>query len=243
MLPFAIGGDLTNLIADMKKTKRGEKAKVFEEKQLLFWMIQLIEGLAYLHKQKIVHRDMKELNILLDEDSNVKICDFGLANQFKTDDETLTNKCGTPGYWAPEQIKAEPYQYMPDWWALGVILYKLMVRRAPFEPEGAEWTVNPEWIKDKKSPGWKEPEELTAFKKNKNAEQDRRIKEEKPHPWNSNPKNRNVEKDYSESIRDLCLKLLTVEQKDRIGYTGDGEEILKHEAFHQESMKEMNEDG
>jgi len=39
------------------------------------------------------------------------------------------------------------------------------------------------------------------------------------------------------------LKLLTVEQKDRIGYTGDGEEILKHEAFHQESMKEKNEDG
>jgi serine/threonine protein kinase len=41
--------------------------------------MQLIEGLGYLHKKNIVHRDMKELNILLDKDANLKICDFGLA--------------------------------------------------------------------------------------------------------------------------------------------------------------------
>jgi len=45
---------------------------------------------------------MKELNVLVDGEANVKICDFGLAYQFKTDEETNNQGCGTPGYWSPE---------------------------------------------------------------------------------------------------------------------------------------------
>jgi serine/threonine protein kinase len=78
---------------------------------------------------------MKESNILLDEKSNLKICDFDLAHQFKTDDETITKDCGTAGYRAPEQVRKEAYRMMPDWWALGVILYNLMMRVKPFEPK------------------------------------------------------------------------------------------------------------
>jgi len=48
---------------------------------------------------------MKELNILLDENTNIKLCDFGLAHKFKTPQETVNECCGTPGYWAPEQMK------------------------------------------------------------------------------------------------------------------------------------------
>jgi serine/threonine protein kinase len=96
---------------------------------------------------------MKEMNILLDEKANVKICDFGLAHQFTGDNDTWDKKCGTAGYMAPEQIEKKAYRMMPDWWALGIILYKLMMRRSPFEPEG-EWVVDTAWTKDKGTPGY-----------------------------------------------------------------------------------------
>jgi len=82
---------------------------------------------------------MKELNVLVDDEANVKICDFGLACQFKNNEETNNAGCGTPGYWSPEQVKREPYRMMPDWFSLGVMMYKLMMRQSPFEPMEPEW--------------------------------------------------------------------------------------------------------
>jgi serine/threonine protein kinase len=72
----------------------------------LFWAIQIISAFGYLHEKKIVHRDVKMANILIDEHSNLKVCDFGLAHQFKSDDEELDKCCGTPTTWAPEVIKS-----------------------------------------------------------------------------------------------------------------------------------------
>lgn len=70
MLPFAVGGDLTHLVKKMKKEKSVEK-RSFEEDHILFMVIQMIEGLKHLHKNSIVHRDMKELNILIDGNTNI----------------------------------------------------------------------------------------------------------------------------------------------------------------------------
>ena len=83
---------------------------------------------------------MKELNILLDENTNIKICDFGLAHKFKTAQEKNTDCCGTPGYWAPEMMKHEEYRMMPDWFALGVVIYKLMMKKGPFDPVGMDYS-------------------------------------------------------------------------------------------------------
>ena len=103
-------------------------------------VIQMILGLNHLHKNDIVHRDIKEMNMLLDPYTNIKICDFGLAHKFSSKQETLTDCCGTPGYWAPEQVKHEPHRMMPDWFALGVVIYKLMMRgKGPFDPLGKEY--------------------------------------------------------------------------------------------------------
>jgi len=99
---------------------------------------------------------MKELNILVDGLGNTKICDFGLAYQFKEGGEVqkLNQCCGTPGYWAPEMIKREDYTMMPDWFALGVILYKLMMRKSPFDAlETEKFTPKPEWAVEKKKLG------------------------------------------------------------------------------------------
>lgn len=97
-------------------------------------VIQMIEGLKHLHKNRIVHRDMKELNILIDGNTNVQICDFGLAHKFESETDTMDNCCGTPGYFAPEQVNKQPYRMMPDWWALGVIIYRLMEKKGPWDP-------------------------------------------------------------------------------------------------------------
>jgi len=62
----------------VKKEKDADKD--FKEYDILYMVFQMILGLGYLHNKNIVHRDMKELNLLLDKNSNIKICDFGLAH-------------------------------------------------------------------------------------------------------------------------------------------------------------------
>ena len=69
---------------------------------------QIIFGLEYLHINGVSHRDLKPENILLDQDKNVKICDFGLSNKMK-DGNFLYSSCGSPNYAAPELINGKSY--------------------------------------------------------------------------------------------------------------------------------------
>ena len=72
-----------------------------EEPEACKFYQQLIGGIEYLHKIHIVHRDLKPENLLLDENNNIKIVDFGLSNTYKKD-ELLKTACGSPCYAAPE---------------------------------------------------------------------------------------------------------------------------------------------
>ncbi|EAX98939.1 CAMK family protein kinase [Trichomonas vaginalis G3] len=93
---------------------------------------QLIYGLDFLHVHDICHRDIKPENILLDENNNVKIADFGFARFLKS--SAAETSCGSPHYAAPEVIKAEPYDgKAADVWSLGVVFYTLLTGRRPFE--------------------------------------------------------------------------------------------------------------
>ncbi|KIY64182.1 Pkinase-domain-containing protein [Cylindrobasidium torrendii FP15055 ss-10] len=99
---------------------------------------QLISGIEYSHRLKIVHRDLKPENVLLDDDNNVKIGDFGLSNII-SDGDFLSTSCGSPNYAAPEVIKGGIYAGPEiDVWSSGVILYVMLCGRLPFEDENVQ---------------------------------------------------------------------------------------------------------
>ncbi|XP_050353535.1 phosphorylase b kinase gamma catalytic chain, skeletal muscle/heart isoform isoform X1 [Nymphalis io] len=107
------------------------------EKKTRYIMRQVLEGVRFIHSKSIVHRDLKPENILLDDQLNVKITDFGFARVLN-DGEKLFELCGTPGYLAPETLKANMFEDSPgygkevDTWACGVIMFTLLVGCPPF---------------------------------------------------------------------------------------------------------------
>jgi serine/threonine protein kinase len=93
---------------------------------------QIIEGLRYIHKKKIVHRDIKLDNILIDLTNTVKICDFGVSRKLSNGD-IMYEHCGTPAYIAPEIFQNKGYEgYLCDIWSAGVTLYYMLSGSQPF---------------------------------------------------------------------------------------------------------------
>jgi carbon catabolite-derepressing protein kinase len=120
------GAELFNYIVEHGKFQE-DKARAFFQ--------QIICAVEYCHRHKIVHRDLKPENLLLDENLNVKVADFGLSN-IMTDGNFLRTSCGSPNYAAPEVISGKLYAGPEvDVWSCGVILYVLLVGRLPFDDE------------------------------------------------------------------------------------------------------------
>ncbi|KAI1738987.1 protein kinase SNF1 [Xylaria scruposa] len=96
---------------------------------------QMVCAVEYCHRHKVVHRDLKPENLLLDDQLNVKIADFGLSN-IMTDGNFLKTSCGSPNYAAPEVIGGKLYAGPEvDVWSCGVIMYVLLVGRLPFDDD------------------------------------------------------------------------------------------------------------
>ncbi|KAM7195454.1 hypothetical protein V8F20_007513 [Naviculisporaceae sp. PSN 640] len=120
------GGELFDYIVQHGKMKEDEARRFFQ---------QMLCAVEYCHRHKIVHRDLKPENLLLDDNLNVKIADFGLSN-IMTDGNFLKTSCGSPNYAAPEVINGKLYAGPEvDVWSCGVILYVLLVGRLPFDDE------------------------------------------------------------------------------------------------------------
>lgn len=123
------GGELFNYIVANGRMPEPRARRFFQ---------QLISGIEYSHKLKIVHRDLKPENVLLDDDLNVKIADFGLSNEIK-DGDFLKTSCGSPNYAAPEVIRGGLYTGPEiDVWSCGVILYVMLCGRLPFEDDDVQ---------------------------------------------------------------------------------------------------------
>jgi hypothetical protein len=101
--------------------------------QLRGILVQLCQGLDAAHKAGVVHRDLKPANVLIDENQQVKIIDFGLARLAHIEGMTATGLIlGTPEYMAPEQIRGRAVDARTDIYALGAMIYHALVGRPPF---------------------------------------------------------------------------------------------------------------
>lgn len=125
-IEYSSGGELFDYIVERGRLTESEARRFFQ---------QLLSGVEYCHKNMIAHRDLKPENLLLDENCNVKIADFGLSNCMR-DGWFLKTSCGSPNYAAPEVISGRLYAGPEvDIWSCGVILYALLCGTLPFDDE------------------------------------------------------------------------------------------------------------
>nr|ARR97160.1 5'-AMP-activated protein kinase catalytic subunit alpha 2 [Haliotis discus discus]QOS02267.1 protein kinase AMP-activated catalytic subunit alpha 2 [Haliotis discus hannai] len=126
VMEYVAGGELFDYIVKHGRLKDVEARRFFQ---------QIISGVDYCHRHMVVHRDLKPENLLLDQNTNVKIADFGLSNMMH-DGEFLRTSCGSPNYAAPEVISGKLYAGPEvDIWSCGVILYALLCGTLPFDDE------------------------------------------------------------------------------------------------------------
>ncbi|KAK5981615.1 Serine/threonine-protein kinase [Trichostrongylus colubriformis] len=110
---------------------RLKKKGKLEEPEAARYVRQLADALSYCHAKRVIHRDIKPENILLDGKGNIKIADFGWAVvSSHSRRETI---CGTLDYLPPEMINGHTHDHTVDNWAVGVLLFEMLVGRPPFE--------------------------------------------------------------------------------------------------------------
>lgn len=110
---------------------RLKKKGRLQEPEAARYVRQLADALNYCHAKRVIHRDIKPENILLDGKGNVKIADFGWA--VVSADSRRETICGTLDYLPPEMISNRTHDHTVDNWAIGILLYEMLVGRPPFE--------------------------------------------------------------------------------------------------------------
>ncbi|XP_053711674.1 serine/threonine-protein kinase N1-like isoform X6 [Synchiropus splendidus] len=128
VMEYTAGGDLMMHI----------HTDVFTEPRAVFYSACVVLGLQFLHDHKIVYRDLKLDNLLLDTDGYVKIADFGLCKEGMGYGDRTSTFCGTPEFLAPEVLTDASYTRAVDWWGLGVLIYEMLVGESPFPGDDEE---------------------------------------------------------------------------------------------------------
>nr|UFP37821.1 CIPK6 [Lonicera japonica] len=151
IMEYAKGGELFNKLAK-GRLKEDVAQKYFQ---------QLINAVDFCHSRGVYHRDLKPENLLLDDNENLKISDFGLSAllESKRQDGLLHTTCGTPAYVAPEVIKMKGYDgAKADIWSCGVILFVLLAGYLPFHDSNLMELYRKVAKADFKCPNWFPPE-------------------------------------------------------------------------------------
>ncbi|KAI8813953.1 kinase-like domain-containing protein, partial [Cladochytrium replicatum] len=125
-MEYVNGGELFDYIVAQRRVKEKTARRFFR---------QIVSALDYCHKSSIIHRDLKPENLLLDQERNIRIIDFGFVNLFDHDD-VMKTFCGSPYYASPEMIGSKNYVGPEvDIWSLGVILFALLAGHLPFRDQ------------------------------------------------------------------------------------------------------------
>ncbi|XP_038625787.1 maternal embryonic leucine zipper kinase isoform X1 [Tachyglossus aculeatus] len=128
VMEYCPGGELLDYIVS--------KARLSEAETRVFFR-QILSAVAYVHSKGYAHRDLKPENLLIDEDHNLKLIDFGLCAKPKSDKDChLHTCCGSPAYAAPELIQGKSYLGSEaDVWSMGILLYALLCGFLPFDDD------------------------------------------------------------------------------------------------------------
>ncbi|CAD8043749.1 unnamed protein product [Paramecium primaurelia] len=123
VLEYSAGGEL---FYHLRRLKR------LNEQEAQYYFVEICIGMAYLHSQNIVYRDIKPENILLDLQGHMMLSDFGLSKPNMEDGELAYSFCGSPEYMAPEMLMKSGHSYLVDCYCLGALLYELVSGLPPF---------------------------------------------------------------------------------------------------------------
>uniref|UniRef100_A0A0E0G2G1 non-specific serine/threonine protein kinase n=1 Tax=Oryza nivara TaxID=4536 RepID=A0A0E0G2G1_ORYNI len=124
VMEYVSGGQLSDKLSYLKRLDEKEAKKYF---------YQLIDAVDYCHRRGVYHRDLKPENLLVDNQGNLKVSDFGLS-VLKKPGQFLSTSCGSPCYVAPEVIQHKSYDgAAADVWSCGVILFELLAGYLPFQ--------------------------------------------------------------------------------------------------------------
>ncbi|XP_070706256.1 serine/threonine-protein kinase N2 [Pempheris klunzingeri] len=155
VMAYSPGGDLMTHI----------HTSIFTEKQAWFYSSCVLLGLEFLHQNKIVYRDLKLDNLLMDADGFVRIADFGLCKEGMGHGDRTSTFCGTPEFLAPEVLTDNNYTRSVDWWGLGVLIYEMLVGESPFPGDDEEEVFDSIVNDDVRYPRFLSPESVSLIQK------------------------------------------------------------------------------
>ena len=110
-----------------------QMGKSLPEQIIWRFFLEMCLGLQYLHSNKILHRDVKTINMFLTKENKIKIGDLGVAKLLNQTANFAHTVVGTPYYLSPELCEEKPYNHKSDIWSLGCVLYELCTLKHPFE--------------------------------------------------------------------------------------------------------------
>ncbi|XP_025115361.1 protein kinase C eta type-like isoform X2 [Pomacea canaliculata] len=123
VMEYASGGNLKEVL---------EKYGLLSVDVARYLAAEMVLALQFLHENGVIHRDLKIQNVLLSSQNHVRLIDFGLSKLGIYSGDVTGSGCGTPFYMAPEILRRIPYSHQVDWWAMGVLLYKIITGSFPF---------------------------------------------------------------------------------------------------------------
>lgn len=132
IMDYCAGGSVRTLL----------KAGVFEERYIAVIVRELLFALQAVHKLGVIHRDLKSANVLITNEGNVQLCDFGVAAQLTSNSVKRTTMAGTPYWMAPEVIReGDHYNVKADIWSLGITIYEIATGNPPYCDKDAMWAM------------------------------------------------------------------------------------------------------